>query len=132
MDAMSEARVIPNGTFTIQSPTGDHRTFKITKPKKNKPRWVMLLVGSDNERSYRSFALIGNDNRRIRVFQQFRGDGNYNKYARMLEVMLTTDRNRYTDKGATIAGSRKCARCGRKLTEPESLRAGIGPICRGM
>lgn len=132
---MSEERVIPNGTFTVQSPSGEHRTFKITKPKDDKPRWVMLLTGPDNTRSYTSFALISDDNKRILVFRKNRGTRgsptNYEKYAYMLEVMLTTDENRYTEKGMTIKGSRKCARCGRKLTEPESLRAGIGPVCKG-
>lgn len=132
---MSEERVIPNGTFTVESPSGEHRTFKITKPKDGKPRWVMLLVGPDNERSYKSFALVSDNNSNIFVFKKNRGTRenptDYERYACMLEVMLTTDENWYTEKGMTIKGSRKCARCGRKLTEPESLRAGIGPVCRG-
>ena len=30
---------------------------------------------------------------------------------------------------APVVGSRKCARCGRTLTDPASIAAGIGPIC---
>jgi hypothetical protein len=30
-----------------------------------------------------------------------------------------------------IKGSTGCARCGRKLTNPDSIDDGLGPICRG-
>ena len=133
---MSNERVIPTGTFTVQSPSGEHRTFRIGKPKKQgEPRFIGLLTGPDNTASYSGFALIGDDNRTIRVFNKCRGTREnptkWETYACMLEVMLTTDENWYTEKDMTIKGSRKCARCGRKLTEPESLRAGIGPVCGG-
>jgi len=36
-----------------------------------------------------------------------------------------------TPKQAEIWHSDKCARCGRKLTVPESIGRGLGPICAG-
>ena len=134
---MSNDRVIPNGTFTVMSArTGEHRTFKIVKSKNGKPRWVMLMTGPDNERSFKSFALVSEDNRRIFVFNKNKGTKDdpsiYEKYACLLECMLTRQGDEwYTERGYTIEGSKKCARCGRKLTEPQSLITGIGPVCAG-
>lgn len=31
---------------------------------------------------------------------------------------------------AELAGAGRCKRCGRPLTDPESIAAGIGPDCR--
>lgn len=134
---MNSDRVIPNGTFTVMSAqTGEHRTFKIVPARNNKPRWVMLMTGPDNENSFTSFALINDDNRHIRVFVKYRGaPGNpsiYEEYARLLECMLKRENDEfYTERGYTIEGSKRCARCGRKLTEPQSLVTGIGPVCAG-
>lgn len=140
LSPMSNDRVIPNGTFTVESSrTGKHRTFRIHTAKSGNAkgaRFVALLTGPDNQRNYRSFAVISNDWQHILVFRKLRAAPNekptdWETYACMLEVMLASDENWYTERGMTIKGSRKCAKCGRMLTEPESLRAGIGPVCRG-
>lgn len=135
---MSSDRVIPNGTFTVMSSrTGEHRTFRISKAKKGNPRFIGLLTGPDNERSYTGFALISDDDRRIVVFKKHRGTKDqpsiYEKYACLLECMLTRQGDEwYIERGYSIEGSKKCARCGRTLTEPQSLAVGIGPQCRNM
>ena len=36
----------------------------------------------------------------------------------------------YPHNEMTLLHSGKCAKCGRELTEPDSLRIGLGPVCR--
>lgn len=134
----SELRLIPNGCFTIlSSKTGKHRTFRIKMANQSKVRWVSLLTGQNNTRDYKSFAVVSNDWTRIFVFHKYRATDRtqkptlYETYACMLECMLTGKDDGYYEKmGYSISGSRGCARCGRELTQPESIRTGLGPECR--
>lgn len=138
----NEQKLIPNGKFTIQSArTGRHRTFRIHTVKSGKAkgaRFVALLVGPDNQRNYQSFAVVSEDWSNILVFRKYRsfaGDRptEWESYACMLECMLTgKSEEHFEGLGYTIEGSRKCARCNRELTEPESIRIGVGPYCRGL
>lgn len=126
--------VIPNGKFTIHSQkTGEHRTFKISTSRKN-ARFVSLLTGPDNQTNYESFAVVSDDWQKIHVFKRLRGETSpsmWETYACVLECMLMNKDNGYYEKlGMTIQGSRKCAKCGKELTEPESIAIGIGPYCR--
>jgi hypothetical protein len=56
-----------DGTFTVTSPTGSHRTFRIRTERRRPPgrgsdlvgkRIVSLLTGSDNESSYTGFGFV--------------------------------------------------------------------------
>lgn len=40
--------------------------------------------------------------------------------------------SRWADKGFTIMGEGRCIRCNRLLTEPNSIKTGIGPVCAGL
>lgn len=135
------SKVIPNGKFTIKSEkTGQHRTFRIHTAKRGKAkgaRFVALLTGPDNQSNYTSFAVVSDDWKRIFVFNRMRAargekPTEWESYACMLECMLMgLAEGHFEGMGYSISGSRKCARCGRELTEPESIRIGIGPHCRG-
>ena len=130
------ACLIPNGKFTVISRKGGHRTFRIHTAQKGGAkglRFASLLVGPDNQSSYSPFGILSSDWRNINVFRRLRDDSAWSVYARMLtEMLLHPEDNQFERLGYVIEGSRKCARCNRELTEPESIRFGIGPVCRGM
>lgn len=132
--------VIPNGKFTISSEkTGQHRTFRIHTAQNGKAkgaRFVALLSGSDNQSDYKSFAVVSDDWKRIYVFNRLKSPrgakpSQWESYACMLECMLLRQSaGYYESKGYSIQESRRCARCNRELTDPDSIRIGIGPECR--
>lgn len=118
-----------NGCITISNrETGEHRTFRIrTQPTESKfapgKRVVSLLTGPDNSSDYRGFGFV-NDDGSITVWRKKRTPV-FETYARML-----VSPERYTDRcDYDIEG--RCRKCNRKLTVPESIRTGIGPVCAG-
>lgn len=136
---MDRAAKVFNGHWTIKSnQTGDHRTFKISTQRADAEfapgkRVVSLLTGTENDsdHSYTGFAFI--DDQGIHVWSKYIGQGLWETYADMLwTLMLDGAFSRWADKGYTVMGEGRCIRCDRLLTTPESIKAGIGPICADM
>jgi hypothetical protein len=126
-------RKIYNGTFTIiNNDTGDYRTFRIKTVKEGPlegKRVVSLMVGSNNESDYRGFA-FANDNNVI-VWKRFRPDGPWQAYAKALMILMTWETIPESYQNYKVEESRACVKCNRKLTTPESIELGIGPVCAG-
>lgn len=146
---IKQTTVIHNGTYTLINEGGVHRTFAIKTQDKDAKfapgeRTVGLLSGTDNERSYTGFGFVKED--RIIVWKSKRGENGtmsaYEWYAEMLvnaakaiadlqdqeepEAEFIVRGNRYK-----VMVSKRCMKCNRKLTTPESIRMGIGPVCAG-
>lgn len=138
-------KIIPNGLFTITNPEGDHRTFKINTIQngdlKGKRR-ISLLTGPDNENHYRGFGFV--DDETIVVWRKKR-DKTHIWYAKLVEAAHKQLQTRYDSeeevldmdfefKGRTyiLQHSKRCLKCNRTLTDPESLKRGIGPRCAGL
>lgn len=124
-----------NGIVTASNPgTGQHRTFQVrtqADDAKFAPgkRVVALLTGPNNERDYRSFGFVSDEGRVI-VFRKLRGQTRqtiYDRYAELLESPETFVEK--FDFQFNFEG--RCRRCNRKLTTPESVESGIGPVCAG-
>jgi len=131
------AAKIFNGTFTVTSylkSNGKHRTFKISTMRNEDhflhgQRVLYLMTGSDNNSSYRRFGTVTDDG--IRIFTKCSTPEN-KAYADLLWSMLTEgDNSKYVALGYTISASLNCIMCNKKLTTPESLARGIGPVCDG-
>lgn len=133
-DQLAAERVTPlyNGTYTITSPTGEHRTFRVRTAKGGNlagKRIVAMLVGPDNQSDYRGFGFVTDTG--VNVWRKSDSEF-FRKVAKMLWVMGTTGTNNaYAAAGCEIQLSKACCRCNRELTDPTSIRLGIGPICRG-
>ena len=103
-----------------------HRTFSITIAKSGKlegKRIVGLLEGSNNETDYRGFGFVNEDGS-VYVWRKFQGTA-FDKHAAILS------RSGYFAEthGLLYAFETTCRKCDRKLTTPESIAAGIGPVC---
>lgn len=120
-----------NGTITIENPaTRQHRTFSIrTQPEDAKfapgQRIVALLTGPCNESDYQGFGFVAEDGT-VLVWRSKRG-GDFEKFADMLANPVSW----MTRTGVNYLFEGRCIRCNRKLTTPESIRTGIGPVCAG-
>jgi hypothetical protein len=129
-----------SGRYTIESKqTGEHRTFWVRTQEADAEfapgrRLVMLLTGSQNDDPdcYTAFGFAEESG--IRVFPSKQASGpRWAQFADLLWTLaLDGAFSSWADKGFTIMVEKRCVRCDRVLTEPNSLRTGIGPICAGM
>ncbi len=127
-----------NGEFTfINTMTGERRTFRIrTQPKDAKfapgARLVSLLTGPCNEKNYTGFAFLNEGHTPMIHLYRKKNDPTHRYYARLLEALeygegeVTIGNHTYEVLQSTL-----CRMCNRKLTTPESIKSGIGPVCAG-
>lgn len=121
-----------NSTFTIYSDKLKKRyTYHVVRDKMLKNRYlVSLMYGSDNadlKGSFRFLGLFYSDSMTLKV----NSIGVYKQdAAKMLDYFLSIiDKRKDWPDTCEFYPSRKCVRCGRKLTTPESITRGIGPDC---
>lgn len=127
---------IIDGTYTITSVTGDHRTIELnTNIDINDKvffgkRTVALLVGSNNSRDYKNFGFFS-ATRGISVFKKaLAQNSSLQKIADFASSLLIDGENGKAAKiGFTLRISKRCIACGRKLTVPSSLDVSMGAKC---
>jgi hypothetical protein len=122
-----------NATFTVvNTGTKKHFTFKVKQPKNNDSVFfVSVMNGSDNNSNYAFIGTyftknggyshgkkssIGKDAQSAKVISWF-----FNKFINNEEKYPTVQ----------VYHEGKCGKCGRKLTTPESVKSGLGPVCGG-
>jgi hypothetical protein len=127
-----------NARFTLVSKkTGTRFTYRVRLPQTNeganqanrydKPHFVQALTGPDNELSYQFFGTIFNraefrHGRRSRISWEAPIAGAFTWFWQRLGHGIMPDALEFWHEG-------RCGRCGRALTVPESIAAGIGPEC---
>lgn len=113
------------GRYTIVFADGHHRTLAVTVARPgftSGPLVVCFLCGPDNAGDYRPFAHI--DARGVaRLWRRYREDATL---AAALRVLMA-DPSAAAD--AYALESKRCARCRRPLTRPESVERGLGDEC---
>lgn len=122
------AQVVTDGWYTIVGPKGGHRTLRLQTVEEKSDgvkQWLAYLSGSDNEGDYLTIGFVhGNE---VKLFRKHEG-----KYADIVAAarFLIKNADKIGEYGKQYAlRSGKCYRCGRKLTTPESIANGIGPVC---
>lgn len=114
---------------TIRSKkSGEHRTYRVSRPAEDKPFFVGLLAGSDNTSDYVYAGIMDPATGAMRTTakSQFTCDSvpvrAWNYVAKHLAAgQLPAD--------AEVMHEGRCCVCGRVLTVPESIERGIGPEC---
>lgn len=117
---------IHDGVVTVTSSrTGEHRTFKVETVRSGDLAGKRILSIGNHEKGFFGFAFVDSFNLSIKVW--WRKDTEfYRKSAKMFENL----RSHVASGEISIQASGKCRRCGRPLTNPESIRTGLGPYCR--
>lgn len=120
-----------NARFTIVSKRTNARfTFRVRRPDGDRPWFVSVLTGSDNESDY---TFLGT------IFP----DGTYRKSpkSRITGMApsavgfdwfwkhLAADPFDLLPAQVDVHHEGRCGRCGRALTVPESIESGFGPEC---
>lgn len=120
-----------NGFVTILSPSGDHRTFHISTSRgKDSARFVSLLIGPDrtDPRSWLSFALGTSDG--VVLFRKYANKCEISKKHKLPQMTDMLNKPEYFRRlGVTYLHAGRCRVCNRPLTNPASIRDGIGPEC---
>ncbi len=124
-----------NATLTITNKeTFEYRTFRISTAKKmDNKQIISILSGPDNEFDYEGFGFASDSG--IVVWKRYKGNGkpsSWEYYARLIENLLGIKKNPVPSERYDILESRRCLRCNRTLTTPESIERGIGPECASM
>ncbi len=118
--------------------TGTRFTFRITRVEPAEgstyktPAWFAgVLVGPDNERNYAYLGMVRPEGLEFRLTKgSKRGEGD--QAVKVLKWVLTLVENgTAVPAGYAVHHEGKCGRCGRLLTVPSSVLAGLGPECAG-
>ena len=119
-------------TFTVTSnKTNTHFTYKVNVSDGENPiHFVKVLNGPDNWDDYMYIGFITNDGKFIGGKKGHPDAPSFQALEWVLNKLNKTNNSGLNDK-FTIQHEGKCCRCNRKLTDPESIATGMGPICRG-
>lgn len=135
MEQQNPPRIF-NGKITIVNRQGEHRTFQIKTQKKDArfapgKRIIALLSGPDNQHDFMSFGFV--DDNGVHVWQKHRTKS-FLWFAELINVLvgkLPSTCKAELFEGYEVMISKRCLRCNRELTTPESIESGIGPVCAG-
>lgn len=117
--------VIKTGFYTLVEGAEGHRTFKVTYQPSDADfapgaTIISFLSGPDNEHDYTSFGFV-KSGPTLAVWRRFAGS----------EALVADAQAFLADPDAALVAQR-CARCGHKLTTPESVERQLGPDCAAL
>ncbi len=139
---------IYNGIYTITSPTGSHRTFRVFTSKREGgfkgKQIVQLFIGTNNTDysnpyEWHAFGHIATTSITIWIERakqhgcqslgsEQAGIQFFEKLAKMF-YSLASGNEQFLKLGCTIQVSKHCFKCNRVITNPDSLDLGYGPEC---
>jgi len=119
--------------FTVTSRrTGARFTYRVARADKGAERYyVHVLTGPDNDRDYAYAGMLFPSGTGLRARQTHGSRVLPTAPSWMGFVWLVSMLNAGRDysNSAAVDHAGRCARCGRTLTVPESIRTGLGPEC---
>lgn len=133
---MQDVRTFVTGghaTFTLKSKrTGNRYTYKVNKPREPHPgfkgHFVKILSGPDNENHYQYLGVMEPD-LSFRTTGKSKVDVNKKGVYAFRWFLHTLKDKQELPEELEFWHEGKCGCCGRKLTVPESIASGIGPVC---
>jgi len=133
-----EPITIHNGFLTVTNETtGEHRTFRVRTQKEDAKfapgsRIVSLLTGPDNTSDYRGFGFV-KENGWIVLWKRNRTPHyeGLSKAVRLAFRALEMGEDTFATIKAiySVKLSKRCVRCNKILSRPDSLERGVGPEC---
>lgn len=130
--------------FTVEnSATGGRFTFRVCAPRKEteaggevidheaKVRFVKVLTGADNSSDYEFLGTVFLDGNVYRPGKKSRISSDAPSSRAWAWFWGRLAQGRDLPESLNVWHEGRCARCGRKLTVPESVASGYGPECRG-
>ena len=120
-----------NATLTLKSgETGRRYTYKIVNSKDNEYLFfIHLLHGPDNENDYKYVGCYYKDTEYFHPAKCYLDIERRLRPPSIQAIDYFFKRLHNIPDNLIVYHEGKCARCGRKLTTPESLERGFGPEC---
>lgn len=123
--------------FAARHKIPGHYTFRV-KHKPADSQWteawfVELLAGPDNTDDFDYVGKLDPQTGSVRLTRKSRYSPDamvVRVLRRVLSRLWAADLGPVREAGFAVAHAGRCGRCGRTLTEPESIATGIGPVCR--
>jgi len=113
-----------------------HSTFKIARVEfEDRPGeffFVHLLTGPDNENDYTYLCKLDPGKGELRATAKTRAGAERTDAWMRLQAAIDLAWGNPPAVRVVAHHCGKCARCGRMLTDPESIERGIGPVCVGL
>lgn len=116
--------------FTVENNKGDHYTFKVKAPKSpqqtmiNPPLYVWVKTGSQQ---YTYMGMLVDGHCVLTYKSKFTPNATCFKVFNW--AVKHVDSNVKLPSGYDIHHEGKCGKCGRALTDPDSIKSGFGPTC---
>lgn len=132
LDASNAKNYILGGraVVTIQSgKTGKHFTYKFKKHSDKDLFFVKLLVGDDNNKDYRYVGCYFADTGHLHLVKPYKDTPELSHPASIRALSFLMRNLETLHPQLHVYHSGRCARCGRLLTTPESIKKGLGPEC---
>lgn len=129
---------VPDGTYTITFDGGEYVTLRVQKADEvgcaaigmqsgAGVQFIGYLNGSDNNTNYQNIGDVCNG--RLRIWKKY---AHLTDKVQAIKALFTADPEARRAMGVAYAQqSGSCYVCRKKLTTPESIAAGIGPVCAG-
>jgi len=112
----------------VANPKGKRYTYKVVFSEKINKHFVYLMTGPSNEDSFTYMGMLYFNRLKMTQASKYCLDSTpvqvFNWVMKLIEKNITVPENYF------IEHNGHCGRCGRKLTTPESIKSGLGPICR--
>lgn len=123
-------KAAPDGFYTVVFETDDYRTIKLETQAPDASfmpgeQTVSFISGPDNESDYTSAGLLKDDGRFI-SWKKFRNQPIDYLLQECCQAIIGDPE--HAGKAYALRSGR-CWRCRRTLTTPDSIAAGIGPVC---
>lgn len=116
-----------HGTVTLESDSGVHHSYSFSCDEKRPDMLWIYTLTTNNDWVY-----VGYYNKQYNCFRltaksTYKADSPIVKgIAYIFKMMLIPD---YSDSRMHLLHEGICARCGRPLTNPDSIELGLGPYC---
>jgi hypothetical protein len=115
-----------SSVFTLKSGrTGQHYTFEVDASEDGSMHFAKVRGGEDQAGHYIGFVGKGG-----RMVAGKKGKGDAPSFKALDWTLAKLAAGAMPDV-LEVWHEGRCGRCGRALTDPESIETGLGPICRG-
>lgn len=119
-----------NATLTVKNNKGEHYTYKIRKGHQPDAPFFCALLGGSNIHRYTYIGIYNPS--KLLVFPSLKHGWTFDSIpVKVINWAITyINSGKELPAGYDIHHEGRCCRCGRELTDPESVNLGIGPHCR--
>lgn len=124
-----------NAIFTLTSKKSDnHLTFKMRKADgpnfSDDAYFISYLSGPNNDADYSYLGMLFINNGKLTIRMTAKSPSDQSRTMAAFTYFLGRLEKGDLGEQLDFQHAGRCGRCGRTLTDPESIRTGLGPICR--